>query len=178
MKKHLHVLRAGLAALGISLFGMGAHAQAPQPTGPSGPPPSATALGYARDILNAKNVQAIYGSAVPQVITRVKAQLVQSNLNLQKDLDEVSVKIAKDFAGREKEVGDQMVKIYAYTFSEAELKQIREFYSTPTGKKVIDLEPAAFVESQRFMSSWGEALAEEINTKMRAEMKARGKTVF
>ena len=188
MKKHSYGLRAIIAALGLVIFGAAAHAQAPAAKGPaapaagqpnpSAPPPSATALGYARDILAAKNVQSIYENAVPALVQRAKVLLLQSNLNLSKDLDDVAIKVSKEYVGREKELGEQFVKIYAYTFSEQELKEILAFYKTPTGKKVIELEPVAFAEANRFMTEWSTAFQEEANQKMRAEMKARGKPVF
>lgn len=179
MTTRLFGLRAGLAALGIMMMGAAAHAQAPAAKAPAAaPPPSATAVGYARDILAAKNVSTIYENAIPSLVGRAKGVLLQSNLNLSKDLDEVAVKVGKDLAGREKEIGDQFVKIYSYTFSEPELKEILAFYKTPTGKKVIELEPVAFSEANRFMNEWSSAMIDEIGTKMRAEMKARGKPVF
>jgi hypothetical protein len=181
MMKHSYYLRVGLAAFGIVLASAVAHAQAPtkaQPKAAEAPPPSATAVGYAKEILDLKNVSAIYQTAVPALVQRAKQALVSTNLNLSKDLDEAALKVAKDLAGREKEVGDQFVKIYSYTFSESELKEILAFYKTATGKKVIELEPVAYQEANRFMTEWATLFQQEADTKMRAEMKARGKPVF
>ena len=181
MTKHSYSVRAGLVALGLVLAGAVAHAQAPvkaQPKAAEAAPPSATAVGYAREILEAKNVSVIYQTAVPALVQRAKQALVSTNLNLSKDLDEAALKVAKDLAGREKEVGEQFVKIYSYTFSEPELKEILAFYKTATGKKLIELEPVAYQESNRFMTEWANAFQQEADAKMRAEMKARGKPVF
>lgn len=172
MKKLSNVLVAISAALGLVLFGAVAQAQTPPAK-----PPSAAAIGYAKEILKSKNVSAIYQGAVPGLVQRTKDVLLQSNLNYQKDLNEVAVKVAKDLAGREQEIGEQMAKIYASEFTEQELKDLAAFYKSPLGIKVIAQEPAAFNASRQYMDQWAQKFAEEINSKFRAEMKARGKDI-
>jgi len=175
MKKLSYTLLAAVAALGITLTGAMAQAQAPksEPLKPVSP----AAIAAAKEILAAKNVQSIYQGAVPGLVNRIKDAMLQSNLNLQKDLDEAAQKVAKDLAGREQEIGEQMAKIYANAFTEQELKDLAAFYKSPLGKKLIDAEPGAFNQSRIYMGEWAQKFSEEINTKLRAEMKARGKPV-
>lgn len=164
-----------LLAAGAALAVLCATAQAQQPA--SAAPPSAAALGYAREILAAKHVEQIYQGAVPGLVQRVKDVLLQSNLNYQKDLNEVSLKVAQDLAGREKEIGEQMTKIYASLFTEQELKELAVFYKSPLGAKAIAQEPVAFASARQYMDQWAQRFSEEINGKFRAEMKARGKEI-
>jgi hypothetical protein len=161
-----------LLAAGVALMLCGASAQAQQAK-----PPSAAAIGYAKEILTAKNVSAIYQGAVPGLVQRTKDVLLQANLNYQKDLNEVAVKVAKDLAGREQEIGEQMAKIYAGAFTEQELKELAVFYKSPLGAKAIAQEPAAFNAARQYMDQWAQKFAEEINGRFRAEMKARGKEI-
>jgi hypothetical protein len=135
------------------------------------------AIALAKEILSAKHVSTIYDEAIPGLVQRVKNALLQSNLNYQKDLNEVAIKIAKELNGREKEIGDEMAKIYAGEFTEAELKELAAFYRSPVGKKSIEQEPKAFNASRQFMDVWAQKVAEEINSKFRAEMRARGKEI-
>ena len=173
MKTLSHTLLAAVAALGIAVTGAMAQAPKSEPLKPV----SAGALASAKEILAAKNVSAIYQGAIPGLAQRVKDTMIQSNLNLQKDLDEAAAKVVKDMTGREQEIGEQMAKIYANAFTEQELKDIATFYKSPLGKKVIDAEPTAFNQSRIYMGEWAQKITEEINTKVRAEMKARGKPV-
>jgi hypothetical protein len=168
MRKFSNVLLAAGAALAL-LMGS-AVAQAPKP-------PSAAAIGYAKDILTSKNVSAIYQGAVPGLVQRTKDVLLQSNLNYQKDLNEVAVVVAKELAGREKEIGEEMARIYASSFTEQELKELAAFYKSPLGAKVIAQEPAAFNQARQYMDQWAQKFGEEINGKFRAEMKKRGKEI-
>lgn len=168
MRKFSNLLLAAGAALGLMLGS--AMAQAPKP-------PSAAALGYAKEILAAKNVVTIYQGAVPGLVQRTKDVLLQSNLNYQKDLNEVAVIVAKELAGREKEIGEEMARIYATSFTEQELKELAAFYKSPLGAKVIAQEPAAFNQARQYMDKWAQKFAEEVNGKFRAEMKKRGKDI-
>ncbi len=175
MKKLVNAIAiAGFAAV-LALAGGPAWAQAQ--TAPSNPNPSAAAVGYAKEILAAKSVSNIYRDAIPNLVERTKITLIQANLNYQKDLTDVSLKVAKDFAGREKEIGEEFAKIYASHFTEQELKDLVAFYKSPLGKKSIDQEPQVFASASQFMASWAQKIGEEINGKFRAEMRARGKNI-
>lgn len=168
MRKFSNVLFAAGAALVLTMGS--AMAQALKP-------PSATAIGYAKEILASKNVSTLYQSAVPGLVQRTKEVLLQSNLNYQKDLNEVAVQVAKDLAGREKEIGEEMARIYAGAFTEPELKELAAFYKSPLGIKVIAQEPVAFSTARQYMDQWAQKFGEEINAKFRAEMKKRGKDI-
>lgn len=168
MRKFSNLVFAASAALALTMGS--AMAQAPKP-------PSAAAIGYAKEILNSKNVSAIYQGAVPGLVQRTKEVLLQSNLNYQKDLNEVAVQVAKDLAGREQEIGEEMARIYATAFTEPELKELAAFYKSPLGIKVIAQEPVAFNTARQYMDQWAAKFGEEINGKFRAEMKKRGKDI-
>lgn len=150
-------------------------------TGPafaqSNPNPSPAAIATAKEILHDKHIEELYKEAVPSLVERAKGTLVSSNLNYQKDLNELAPKVAKDLAGGEKEIGDEIAKIYASRFSEQELKDIAAWYKSPLGKKVIEQEPQIFAASRNFMDQWAQNFSQKIIDKFRAEMKARGKAI-
>jgi len=137
------------------------------------PPPGAIAA--AKEILLLKNASAVYKGAVISTITNVRSSLMQSNINLQKDIEEISLKLARDLSGRESEIGDGMAAIYATNFSEQELKDLLTFYKSPLGKKTLEMEPKSIEQSLNYMRNWSEDLAQEVNEKFREEMKKRGK---
>lgn len=139
----------------------------------NGLPPGAIAA--AKEILLLKNASAVYQGAVVATIQNVKNSIVQSNLNLQKDIEEVSLKLARDLNGRESEIGEGMAAIYATNFSEQELKDLLAFYKSPLGKKTLEQEPKSIEASLNYMRNWGEDLALEVNDRFRDELKKRGK---
>jgi len=173
MKRLSRILSAAGLALGLALTGMPAGAQ----QAPALKPASPAALAAAKEILTMKNASAMYANAVPNLVQQTKDQLLQNNLNYQKDLNEVAVIVAQKLAGREKEIGDGMATVYANEFSEQELKDLVTFYKSPLGQKLLASEPRAIQFSMSYMNQWAQTFAEVINGEFRAEMRKRGKQI-
>src|ERR1700736_6586626 len=156
MKRLLRILSAAGLALGLALTGFPAGAQ-------QQPPPlkdaSPAAIAAAKEILAMKSASAMYANAVPNLVQQTKDQLMQSNLNYQKDLNEVAVIVAQRLAGREKEIGEGMAKIYASEFTEQELKDLVAFYKSPLGQKLLSTEPKAVQSSMGYMNQWAQGFA-------------------
>jgi hypothetical protein len=185
------VAAAGLV-MGLALAGAAANAQQPAPKqaapapapapkqagpAPALKPASPAAMAAAKEILTMKNANAMYASAVPNIVEQTKNALLQSNLNYQKDLNEVAVIVARNLAGKEQEIGDGMAKIYANEFTEQELKDLVTFYKSPLGQKLLVTEPRAIQFSMSYMNQWGQIFAQTVNEQFRAEMKKRGKEI-
>jgi hypothetical protein len=179
-------LSGSLSAAGIALVlavaGTPAIAQTPKQAAPPAqavPLKQATpaAIAAAKEILAMKNASAMYANAVPNIVEQTKNALMQSNLNYQKDLNEVAIIVAKNLTGREKEIGDGMAQVYANEFSEQELKDLVTFYKSPLGQKLLSSEPRAIQFSMSYMNQWATIFAETVNAQFRAEMKKRGKDI-
>jgi len=175
MKRFSGILSAAGLALALALSGAPAMAQ--QPTAAPLKEGSPAAIAAAKEILAMKNASAMYANAIPNLVQQTKDQLLQSNLNYQKDLNEVAVIVAQKLAGREKEIGDGMAKIYANEFTEQELKDIVTFYKSPLGAKLLSTEPRAIQFSMSYMNQWAQSFAEVINGEFRGEMRKRGKQI-
>jgi len=179
MKSLSRILSAAGLALGLALTGVPAEAQ--QKNAPAGAPAlkpaSPAAVAAAKEILTMKNASAMYAAAVPNLVEQTKNVLMQSNLNYQKDLNEVAVIVAKTLAGREKEIGEGMAQVYANEFTEQELKDLVTFYKSPLGQKLLSSEPRAIQFSMSYMNQWAQSFAEVVNGQFRAEMKKRGKDI-
>src|ERR1700737_5452691 len=157
MKRLSRILSAASLAVGVALAGVPAGAQ--QPAAPPLKLASPAAIAAAKEILTMKNASAMYANAVPNIVQQTKEALLQSNLNYQKDLNEVAVVVAKTLAGREKEIGDGMAQIYANEFSEQELKDLVTFYKTPLGQKLLATEPREIQFSMSYMNQWAQNFA-------------------
>ena len=177
MKSLSRILSAAGLVVGLALTAVPADAQqknAPAATTPL-KPGSPAALAAAKEILAMKNASAMYASAVPNLVEQTKNVLLQSNLNYQKDLNEVAVIVAKNLAGREKEIGEGMAQVYANEFTEQELKDLVTFYKSPLGQKLLSTEPRAIQFSMSYMNQWAMVFASTVNEAFRDEMKKRNK---
>ena len=174
MKRSSGILLAAGVALSLAFSALSAGAQQP-PAQPPLKPVSASAFAAAKELLAVKNVSQVYANAVPNIIQRTKDQFLANNLSYQKDLNEVALAVAQSMTGREKEIGEQMAKIYANDFTEQEMKDLTAFYKSPLGQKVLSEEPKSIQASMTFMGQWAQAFSESVSTEIRAEMKKRGK---
>jgi uncharacterized protein len=177
MNRVSKILSAASLALGLAIAGVPALAQQAPPPPRQLKQGSPAAMAAAREILAMKNASAMYASAVPNIVQQTRDQLMQSNLNYQKDLNEVAVIVAQKLAGREKEVGEGMATVYANEFTEQELKDLVTFYKTPLGQKLLTTEPRAIQFSMSFMNQWAQQFGEVVNGEFRAEMRKRGKEI-
>ena len=184
MKRISGILAAAGLVAGLALVGAPATAQQPAPkqgapaqnAQPLKQAPPA-ALAAARELLSMKNAAAMYQAAVPNIVEQTKNALIQQNLNYQKDLTELAPVVAKNLAGREKEIGEGMAQIYANEFSEQELKDLVTFYKSPLGQKLLSTEPRAIQFSMSYMNQWAMVFAGTVNEEFRAEMKKRNKPI-
>jgi uncharacterized protein len=179
MKNLARILSVAGVALGLALTvaPAGAQQSPERPQGATLKPVTPAAMAAATEILKMKNASSMYGSAVPNIVEQTKNALLQSNLNYQKDLNEVAVVVAQKLAGREKEIGEGMAKIYGNEFTEQELKDLLTFYKSPLGLKLLATEPRAIQFSMDYMNQWAQMFAEVVNGEFRAEMRKRGKAI-
>ncbi|PAY06034.1 MULTISPECIES: DUF2059 domain-containing protein [Bradyrhizobium] len=177
MKRFSGLLSAAALAAGLALAAAPAMAQQQLPPMPKVKQSTPAAIAAAKEILAMKNVAVMYSGAVPGIIEKTKTGLLQQYLNYQKDLDEVAVIVAKQFAGSEKEIGDGMAQIYAAEFTEQELKDLVTFYKTPLGQKLLTAEPTAINGSLQYMQQWAQQFGVIVNGQFKAEMKKRGKDI-
>ena len=70
-----------------------------------------------------------------------------------------------------------MAQVYAYQFTEQELKDLVTFYKTPLGQKLLSTEPKAIQQSMAYMNQWAQNFAGIVNDQFRAEMHKRGKDI-
>jgi hypothetical protein len=169
----MKMLSKAVLALGFGLVltSVNALAQAPKAI----TPPPASAIAAATELLAIKKTATVYQNIVPTVIQRTKDIILQNNLNLQKDLEEISVKLAGELGSRREEIGKAMAVVYATNFTEQELKDLIAFYKSPLGQKFLDQEPKSVNSSIAFMNDWAGNFSNEIAQRFRTEMQARGK---
>ena len=161
------VVQLAAAALIVcgSLFGAGT-ASAQQPT------PAAVSM--AKEIIDVKGAFTMFEPLVPGVIETAKNVLLQQSPNLQKDLNETAATLRTQLGPRIAELKEEIAKLYAARFTEAELKELAVFFKSALGKKLLQEEPRFVEGSLGFAQTWANRLSDEVLVKFRAEMKKKG----
>jgi uncharacterized protein len=136
--------------------------------------PSPSAIGLAKQIVELKGVAQMMNPVSRGVVEKAKTLVMQQNFMWQKDIDEITVQLHKEFDSRSDELVDTAARAYASRFTEAELKQILAFYQSPVGRKTIVQEPAVIEDTMKGAGNWADNLSVDVMNRMRAEMKKRG----
>jgi uncharacterized protein len=136
--------------------------------------PTAGAVAAARELLAVKGGTLIFEPVIPGVIETTKNNLLPTNPNLSRDLNEVSLQLRKEYEGKKAELVYEVAIIYAKHFTEQELKDLVTFYKTPLGQKMIKEEPVAVDQSLKRAQDWSMDFADVVMGRFRAEMKKRG----
>ncbi|MGE3144833.1 MAG: DUF2059 domain-containing protein [Pseudorhodoplanes sp.] len=136
------------------------------------PTPAATSM--AKEIIDLKGSMGIFPSIIAGVVQQARDTFLQTNLTLEKPLNETAAQLRTELAARVNDVRELFAKLYAQRFSEQELKEILTFLKSPTGKKFISEEPIFLNESLSRAEQWSTALSDEVMGKFRAEMRKKG----
>ena len=174
MKRLSGILLAASVAISLAFSALPASAQQP-PAPPPLKPASPSAIAAANDLLAVKKANQVYVNAVPNIVQRVKDQLLANNLSYQKDLNEVALAEAQAMNGREKEIAETLAKIYANDYTEQEMKDLTAFYKSPLGQKLLTQDPKTDQAVIGFLNQWAQGFSQAVANDFRAEMKKRGK---
>jgi uncharacterized protein len=154
------------ALVALTAFGVAGPAASQSPT--------PGALLIAKQIVQLKGVDKMMDPIARGIVEKVKNVVMQTNFMFQKDINEVTDQLHKEFDGRSAELVDITARNYASRFSEPELKQILTFYQSPVGQKMIVQEPQIIDESLKQADGWADNLSVDVMAKMRSELKKRG----
>ena len=158
--------RAGAAALVLAWLSGAGPAAAQQPT------PSAIVT--AKELLVVKGATGMFDAVIPGMVESTKNAFLPTNPGLYKEINQAAAKVQTEFAPRRSEVIDDIARLYAQHFTEAELKEMIAFYKTPTGRKLVADEPAIIQQGLARADVWSRKVAEEVMSQFRAEMKKMG----
>jgi hypothetical protein len=161
-------LRWALAALlGAVLLGFAAvAAQAQSPT--------AGAVAAARELIQAKGGGAMFEPVIPGVVESTKNNLLPTNPNLSRELNEVSAQLRREYEAKKAELVYEVAIVYAKHFTEQELKELVAFYKSPLGQKMLKEEPLALDQSMKKAQDWSQDFSEAVLGRIRTEMSKKG----
>src|SRR5262245_4695667 len=136
--------------------------------------PTPAALATAKELLQVKGATNMFDPLIPGVIESAKNALVPTNPQLFKELNEVAALLRTRFAARRNEIIDEIARLYAQRFTEAEMKEVIAFYKSPVGKKFVTEEPVVIDQGLARTQAWTNKLSDDVLTGFRAEMKKKG----
>jgi hypothetical protein len=134
----------------------------------------AAGIATAKQILSMTGATAVFNPLIAGVVEQSRLLYLGQNPALAPDLNQIAAQIRKDLQPRLAELTDEIAKIYADAFTDAEMKEILTFYQSPVGKKLLEVQPKMTEATMTFAQNWANKLSEEVTAKMREELMRRG----
>jgi hypothetical protein len=165
MPKRLSLVVAVVVA---SLFHMGpATAQTTNPE----------LIAAAKELVTVMRMADQIKTMVPMIMNAIKPAIVQNRPEVAKDYDALVPEFAQLMISRADGFVAGMATVYARNFTVAQLREITDFYRTPTGKAMLEKQPVLAQEGLEVGQRFGASLAGELQTRIRSELRKKGHNI-
>ena len=135
---------------------------------------SPEALALARKYVDLTDKNSVYEALLVRTAQETSKLFSQQNPDLHDKIDAAIGKILETYKGKKDDLFNQFARVYATTFTQDELQQIVDFYSSPTGQKLssstIPIQNGLGAVMKVYTYNFGT----EFVSKVRAELKAEG----
>jgi hypothetical protein len=123
---------------------------------------SQTHLKAAREAIAAIKATDQFDGILPQAAAALKQELIRKDPHLEQLIVDTVDKHALALASRRADLEREAALAYARVFSEEELRQIAEFYNSPTGQKLISDGPIVTREVLQAAEIWQTGIARDL----------------
>lgn len=111
---------------------------------------------------------------LPDAAIQLATRLIQNRPDIEAQITDIANHSAIELAPRRGDLENEVAKIYARTFEEAELNAYAEFFSTPAGKKFLKELPIVVREVGKAAKVWANGINRDISIKAAEKLKAAG----
>jgi hypothetical protein len=155
-------------ATSLALFMLAGTAVAQQPA-----QPSAGHLALARDVAVGSGMTRSFDAIVEPLLEQLQ-QMNVTRPEIKQDLDQVVEGLKPEMEQQKQLMINAAARVFATRMTEAELKDVSNFFKSPSGLKYVQSQPIILDDIVKELATWTQNVAEYIMIRARAEMKKRG----
>jgi hypothetical protein len=169
-------LLAALLIAGAASFGVGAASA--QDAAPDAVEELATAeipqerMDLALKLVKLTGTSRTFDELLPNIADQAKNAFIRANPQMQLGIIDVVDRVALTLVSRRPELDQQLARVWASGFDEAELQELIDFYSSDIGKKFADLHPKLLAVEMTAADRWGRSVSAELTEKVSEELRA------
>ncbi|WP_102959107.1 DUF2059 domain-containing protein [Mangrovicella endophytica] len=119
-------------------------------------------LTAARQAVDSIDATEQFDNILLNAATQIKAELIVNNPNLQSQISDMVDEAALALAPRRGDLENEIARVYAKLFTEQELREIAEFYSSEAGQKLIKQGPLATREMMASADVWSNGIVRDL----------------
>lgn len=180
---HISLFRSAFVAATLVAGASGAFAQTPTQV-PQMPvaeleralsaPMVPTHLAVAVDVLRASGMSTMFDNAMPNVVGSLRVNVTRQRPELAKDIEEALKVVEADVKKAAEEGLQGAARLMAIRMSEAELKEVLVFLTSPAGKKYVEALPQFMEMAVPYLEVWSQQVGGRLTAVFQSEMAKRG----
>ena len=136
--------------------------------------PTPAALESARTIITSSGMTRSFDLVIPQMFGELERNVLATRPELKDNLHTTLLALVPEFVKTEQDVVNGAAQALARQMTEQELKDTANFFGSPSGKKYVESEPAAYNQIVSLVQAWRNRLSVDILARAREEMKKKG----
>ena len=129
-------------------------------------------LRLAKQLVKLTNTDRTFDELLPNIAAEAKNGFIRANPQMQLGIIDVVDRVALDLVKRRPELDEYLARVWASGFTDAEMQELIDFYSTETGKKYADLHPQLLAVEMAAAQEWGRSVTRELTAKVTAELRS------
>ncbi|NVK34973.1 MAG: DUF2059 domain-containing protein [Rhodobacteraceae bacterium] len=127
----------------------------------------------ARQVVTATKALEPFDNILPVLAEQTRTLFIQSDPSRTAEISEVTTDVAIKLAARRSELNKLVYEVWARRFSEEELVQLAEFYTSPLGAKLAKEGPVIAALSIGAARQWQDKISTEMVALVREELDKR-----
>jgi hypothetical protein len=129
-------------------------------------------LALAMKLVELSGTTRIFDEVLPSIAEDSKNRFIRANPQMQLGIIAVVDRIAVQMVSRRPELDQYLARVWASGFSDDEMQELVDFYSTEVGKKFSNALPQVLAVQTAAAQEWGKSVSEELNVKVQQELRA------
>jgi uncharacterized protein len=139
--------------------------------------PSPEALMAAKEFIVASKMADQINNMLPHIMQTLKPLVTKGNPLAERDFDALMPTMMNVMNTHLETYLEMVAPIYARHFSADEIRQVTNFYRSPTGQKFLQKQPQLLQETFALGNKFGEALAKDLQGRITEELRKRGHNI-
>lgn len=115
-----------------------------------------------------------FDQVLPMLSQRVQDRLIRLRPDLHQVISDTVQGVALKLVARRADLDSAAALIWARAFTEEELEEIAAFYTSPVGKKFMEVSAKLGTDTVQVVQNWSNRVGEELLDKSREELKKLG----
>src|SRR5688572_1378698 len=109
-----------------------------------------------------------FDELLPNIADQAKNNFIRANPQMQLGIIEVVDRVALSLVSRRPQLDQMLARVWASGFTNEEMQQLIEFYSSDVGQKYANLHPQLLTVEMATAEAWGRSLLTELTQKVQA----------